>query len=226
MPLEWLTNYEHFHQNSEPIQTTEATFERRQNGQVKLSFQTPETKPVSDIPRLSYTAMITAVQTGHEKKLPIHGFSSEGYPDKINGHFLWDVLEAHMYNPDYPCLDDTDVDDELKVMRRKKKKKTKPSHSKTSYKSFPPQSPPDPKPHVHPIRSCLMFSSQSYEESFPKLEKQADTQTRVISKPFVQSPVTASGQPEEPKQYEAALNWQTKNANAQNQTLQQLGQVN
>ena len=70
-----------------------------------------------------------------------------------------------------------------------------------------------------------MFSSQSYEESFPSLEKQTDTQTRVISKPFVQSPVTASGQPEEPKQYEAALNWQTKNANAQNQTLQQLGQV-
>ena len=37
------------------------------------------------------------------------------------------------------------------------------------------------------------------------------------------SPVTASGQPEEPKQYEAVLNWQTKNASAQNQTLQQLG---
>ena len=90
MPLEWLTNYEHFHQNSEPVQTTEATFDRRPNGQVKLSFQTPNTKPVSDNPQLSYTAMITAVQTGQEKKLPIHGFSSEGYPvypDKINGPF-------------------------------------------------------------------------------------------------------------------------------------------
>ena len=32
MPLEWLTNYEQFHQNSEPVQTTEATFERQQNG--------------------------------------------------------------------------------------------------------------------------------------------------------------------------------------------------
>ena len=38
MPLEWLTNYKHFHQNSKLVQTTEATFERRQNGQVKLSF--------------------------------------------------------------------------------------------------------------------------------------------------------------------------------------------
>ncbi|KAH9734692.1 hypothetical protein KPL71_017458 [Citrus sinensis] len=221
MPLEWLTNYEHFHQNSEPVQTTEATFERRQNGQVKLSFQMPETKPVSDTSQLSYTAMITAVQIGQEKKLSIHGFSSEGYsvyPDKINGHFLWDVSEAHMCNLACPCLDDTDVDDELEVMRRKKKKKKKPS----SCNYFPPQPPPDPKPPVHPIRSCLMFSSQSYEESFPPLEKQTDTQTRVISKHFVQSLATASGQPEEPKQYEAVLNWQTKNANAQNQTLQQL----
>ena len=67
-----------------------------------------------------------------------------------------------------------------------------------------------------------MFSSHSYEESFPPLEKQTDTQTRVTS-PFVQSPVTASGQPEERRQYEAVLNWQTKNANAQNHTLQQLG---
>ena len=68
-----------------------------------------------------------------------------------------------------------------------------------------------------------MFSSQSYEELFPPLEKQTDTQTRVISKPFVQSPVTAYRQPEEPKQYKVVLNWQTKNANAQNQSLQQLG---
>ncbi|KAH9716980.1 hypothetical protein KPL71_021656 [Citrus sinensis] len=143
MPLEWLTNYEHFHQNSEPVQTMEATFERRQNGQ--------------------------------EKNLPIHGFSSEGYPvypDKINGHFLWDVPEAHMCNLDCPCLDDTDVDEELEIMRRKKKKKIKPSY---------PQPPPDPKPPVQQIRSCLMFSSQT------------------------------------------VLNWQTKNASAQNQTLHQLG---
>ncbi|KAH9752091.1 hypothetical protein KPL71_014557 [Citrus sinensis] len=196
MPLEWLTNYEHFHQNSEPVQTTEATFERQQNGQVKLSFQTPETKHVSATSQLSYTAMITAVQTGQEKKLLIHGFSSEEYPvypDNINGHFLWDVPEALMCNPDCPCLDDTDVDDELDVMRRKKKKKKKSSHPKPSCKSFPPQRPPDPKPPVHLIRSCLMFSSQSYEESFPPLEKQTDTQTRVISKPFVQSQLRPLG---------------------------------
>ena len=77
-----------------------ATFDRRPNGQVKLSFQTPDTKPVPNSPQLSYTAMITAVQTSQEKKLPIHGFSSEGYPvypDKINGHF--NCLRLESFNP-------------------------------------------------------------------------------------------------------------------------------
>ena len=95
--------------------------------------------------------MITTVQTGQEKKLPIHGFSSDGYPvypNKINGHFIWDFPKAHMCNPDCPCLDDADVDDELEVMQRKKKKKKKPSHLKTSCHSFPLQPPPDPKPLV------------------------------------------------------------------------------
>ncbi|KAH9792620.1 hypothetical protein KPL71_004198 [Citrus sinensis] len=99
MPLEWLTNYEQFHQNSEPVQTSQAIFERRSDGQVKMSFQTPD-KPSPDPPRFSYTAMITAVSTGQEPNPPIYGFSSEGYPvypDKVNGHFLWDVPEAHMF---------------------------------------------------------------------------------------------------------------------------------
>ena len=121
-----------------------------------------------------------------------------------------------MCNPDCPCL-------ELEVMWRKKKKKKKASYPPSSCKSFAPQPPPNPKPPVQPIISCLMFSSQSYEESFPPLDKQTDTQTRVTSKPFIQSPVTAFEQPEEPRQYEAVLNWQTKNASAQNHTLQQLG---
>ncbi|KAH9680155.1 hypothetical protein KPL71_026443 [Citrus sinensis] len=103
MPLEWLTNYEQFHQNSEPVQTSQVVFERRPDRQVKLSFQSPD-KPNPESPRLSYTAMITAVSTKQESNLPIYGFSSEGYrvyPDKVNSHFLWDVPEAHM-SPSVP----------------------------------------------------------------------------------------------------------------------------
>ena len=128
MPLEWLTNYEQFHQNLEPVQTSQAVFERRTDGQIKLSFQTPD-KPSLDPPRLSYIAMITAVSTGQETNLPIYGFSSKGYPvypDKVNSHFLWDVPEAHMCNLDCPCLDDTDDDEDFEIMRRRRIKKKSP----------------------------------------------------------------------------------------------------
>ena len=123
MPLEWLSNYEQFHQNSELIQTYEAIFERRSDGQVKMSFQTPGQSSDPEAPQLSYTAMIKAVNMGQEENLPLYGFSSEGYPvypDKVNGHFLWDVLEAHMCNPDCPCLEDPyDDDEDFEIMRRR-----------------------------------------------------------------------------------------------------------
>ena len=241
MPLEWLTNYEQFHQNSEPVQTSQAVFERRTDGQVKLSFQTPD-KPNPDPPRLSYTAMITAVSTGQESNLPIYGFSSEGYPvypDKANGHFLWDVPEAHMCNLDCPCLDDIYDDEDFEIMRQRRRRKKKPSTPKTPcrpYSSGPPddlesdqplpiykkalrqlqrESSFKPVPAQPKIKSCLMFSSssQSYQESFPPLERHTDPQTKVVSQPYVESP----------KQYEAVLNWQTQNANAHNQALHHLG---
>ena len=34
MPLEWISNYEQFHNNTAPIQTSESMFERRQDGTV------------------------------------------------------------------------------------------------------------------------------------------------------------------------------------------------
>ena len=67
-------------------------------------------------------------------------------------------------------------------------------------------------------------SSQSYQQSFPPLERHTDPQTKVVSQPYVQSPITTSGAPEAPKQYEAVLNWQTQNASAQNQALHHLGE--
>ena len=58
-----------------------------------------------------------------EENLPLYGFSSEGYPvypNKVNGHFLWDVPEAHMCNPDCPCLEDPyDDDEDFEIMRRR-----------------------------------------------------------------------------------------------------------
>ena len=102
MPLEWLSNYEKFHQNSQPVQTSDAHFEKRADGMVKLIFQsssTSQTPPIVSHPpskqstprnSFSYSSIITAVSTAQEN-LPIHGFASDGYliyPDKINGHFF------------------------------------------------------------------------------------------------------------------------------------------
>ena len=64
------------------------------------------------------------------------------------------------------------------------------------------------------VQTCMMFSSSSYHEQFPSLEKQIDPQTKVTTKPFIRSPVTPNGQMEEPKPFEAVLNWQTQNARA------------
>ena len=149
--------------------------------------------------------------------------------------------------------DPYDDDEDFEIMRRRRRRKKKPSHPKTPCRSYSPEPPNDPSsnqplpiykkalkwiekentkaipqeptPSPPKLRSCLMFSSssQSYQESFPPLEKQTDTQTKVVSQPFVQSPITSSGQPEALKQYEAVLNWQTQNTNAQNQALHNLG---
>ena len=112
MPLEWLSNYEKFHQNSQLVQTFDALFEKRADGTVMMTFQPPneQTPPRASF---SYSSMITDVPTKYED-IPIHGFASDGYsiyPDKINGHFLWDVPGSHMCDPGCPCLEEEDDDD-------------------------------------------------------------------------------------------------------------------
>ena len=78
--------------------------------------------------------------------------------------------------------------------------------------------------HSSPIQSYMMFSSSSYQEQFPPLEKQTNPQIKVTTKPFVHSPVTPNGQLEELKPFEAVLNWQTQNARAQNSAFKSLNE--
>ena len=104
MPLEWLSNYEKFHQNSQPVQTSDPLFKKRADGMVRMTFQPPIKQTP---PRVSffYSSMITDVPTAQEN-IPIHGFASNEYPiypNKINGHFLWDVPGFHMCDPDCLC---------------------------------------------------------------------------------------------------------------------------
>ncbi|KAH9734768.1 hypothetical protein KPL71_017493 [Citrus sinensis] len=54
MPLEWISNYEQFHNNTAPIQTSKSMFERRQDGTVRMTFKPPPSAP-QEPPRLSFT---------------------------------------------------------------------------------------------------------------------------------------------------------------------------
>ncbi|KAH9734777.1 hypothetical protein KPL71_017500 [Citrus sinensis] len=121
--------------------------------------------------------------------------------------------------PKTPCRpyssgppDDPELDQPLPFYKKVLKQIEKESSSK-------------PVPTQPKIKSCLMFSSstQSYQESFLPLERHTDPQTKVLSQPYVQSPITTLGQPEAPKQYEAVLNSQTQNPSTQNQALHHLG---
>ena len=68
----------------------------------------------------------------------------------------------------------------------------------------------------------MMFfpsTSTEYQAHFPPLEKQIDQQKSFVSKPFVPSTITPAGHLEEPRSFEAVLNWQTQNVVAQNQAI-------
>ncbi|KAH9762887.1 hypothetical protein KPL70_000974 [Citrus sinensis] len=219
MPLEWISNYEQFHNNTAPIQTSESMFERRQDGTVRMTFQPPPSAP-QEPHRLSFTysSMITAVQTAQED-LPITGFTFAGYPicpAKHSGHFLWDAPGSGICALNCPCWDDWEEDDDYATTRKKKPKKKKPPIAKHC-KSEIPSRISNPTPPL----ACMMFSSTSsdYSSSFPPLDTHIDSQRNVVSKPFISSPITSSGHLEPLKPFESILNWQTQNARAQNDTL-------
>ncbi|KAH9763381.1 hypothetical protein KPL70_001149 [Citrus sinensis] len=200
MPLEWISNYEQFHNNTAPIQTSESMFERRQDGTIRMTFKPPPSAP-QEPPRLSFTysSMITAVQIAQED-LPITGFNSEGYPvypAKQNGHFLWDAPGSGMCDPNCPCWDDWDEDDDYATTRKKKPKKKKPP---VSCHHFEPKSPKDPPPPPAPLP---IYKAE----------------LRWIAKHCKPEKLTPTGHLEPPKPFESVLNWQTQNARAQNDTL-------
>ncbi|KAH9686205.1 hypothetical protein KPL70_014286 [Citrus sinensis] len=193
MPPEWLSNYEKFHQNSQPVQTTDAHLQKRADGTVKLTFQSPSTShPPSEqsTPRnsFSYSFMITAVFTAQED-LPIHEFASYGYPiypDKINGNFLWDVPGSHMCDPDCPYLEDEEEDDDFNRRpkhRKKKNHKLDPCHKK-------PPLPPDDSDKENSSSQTEEISTD--EESFTS---DSEKEFVDVSKLFMAQPSTRSNDP-------------------------------
>ncbi|KAH9657970.1 hypothetical protein KPL70_023296 [Citrus sinensis] len=170
MPLEWISNYEQFHNNTAPIQTSESMFERRQDGTVRMTFKPPPSAP-QEPPRLSFTysSMITAVQTAQED-LPITGFNSQGYPvypAKHNGHFLWDAPGSGMCDPNCPCWDDWEEDDDYATTRKKKPKKKKPPVPCHHCDPKPPSDPPPPPAPLPIYRKELTWIAKHCKSEIP-----------------------------------------------------------
>ncbi|KAH9780580.1 hypothetical protein KPL71_008133 [Citrus sinensis] len=170
MPLEWISNYEQFHNNTAPIQTSESMFERRQDGTIRMTFKPPPSAP-QEPPRLSFTysSMITAVQTAQED-LPITGFNYEGYPvypTKHNGHFLWDAPGSGMCDPNCPCWDDWEEDDDYATTRKKKPKKKKPSVPCHHCDPKPPSDPPPPPAPLPIYRKELKWIAKHCKSEIP-----------------------------------------------------------
>ncbi|KAH9752137.1 hypothetical protein KPL71_014580 [Citrus sinensis] len=170
MPLEWISNYEQFHNNTAPIQTSESMFERRQDGTVRMTFKPPPSAPQGP-PRLSFTysSMITAVQTAQED-LPITGFNSEGYPvypAKHNGHFLWDAPGSGMCDPNCPCWDDWEEDDDYATTRKKKPKRKKPPVPCHHCNPKPPSGPPPPPAPLPVYRKELKWIAKHCNSEIP-----------------------------------------------------------
>ena len=137
MPIKWLSNYEQFHQNSQHVQTSEASYEKRPDGTVRMTFKPPTEHAL----RLSfsYSSMIIVVSTNQED-IPISAFQIDGYPiypAKLNSHFLWDTSKAHMCDHGCSCLDNYDSDDDYLIRQRRKKKK-KHVFSNTPCHTYPP----------------------------------------------------------------------------------------
>ena len=176
MPLEWLSNYEKFHQNSQLVQTTDAHFEKRADGTVKLTFQSPSTSqtPIVSHPpfeqstpknSFSYSSMITAVSTAQEK-LPIHEFASDGYLiylDKINGNFLWDVPGSQMCDVDCLCLEEEDDNDDFNRRPRWHKKKSHKLDPCYKKPHFLPDDPDNVAP-LHLYRKGLSLIQNEYKQ--------------------------------------------------------------
>ena len=188
MPLEWLSNYEQFHQNSKPIHTSESLFQKNPDGTVRLTFKPPPSSS-SEPPRLSFTysSMITSVHTEQENLL-ISTFTAQGSPiylAKLNGHFLWDVPAFGNYDAGCPCWDEIEENDEPQRRKRKSKKIIYPA-CKYHVAHLEDPHEPDFQAPLPIYHKCLAWI-QNHERTFLNCRTQSSCKTPDESPLLIQS---------------------------------------
>ncbi|KAH9734686.1 hypothetical protein KPL71_017453 [Citrus sinensis] len=192
MPLEWISNYEQFYNNTAPIQTSETKHNGHFLWDAPGSGMCDPNCPCWDDWEEDDDYATTRKKKPKKKKL---------------------LVRCHHCDPKPPS-DPPLLPAPLPIYRKELKWIAK--HCKSEIPSPLPHS----TPIVQPL-ACMMFSSTSsdYSSSFPPLEPHTDSQRNVVSKPFIPLPITSTDQLEPPKPFESVLNWQTQNARAQNDTL-------
>ncbi|KAH9792603.1 hypothetical protein KPL71_004191 [Citrus sinensis] len=189
------------------IDQTHAFRMKNSDGTIRLTFKPPPSSS-SEPPGLyfTYSSMITYVHTEQEN-LPIQTFNDQGfpiYPAKLHGHFLWDVPASGNCDACCPYWEDIEEDDDEPKRRKRKSKKI--IYPACKYHAGHLEEPPELD-----SQTPLPIYHKKYQAQFPPLEKQIDQQKSFISEPFGPSAVTPAGHLEEPRSFEAILNWQTQN---------------
>ncbi|KAH1197279.1 polyprotein [Glycine max] len=251
-PLQWVIGYEKLRENTKPFSTSQATFRRSIDGLVTTTFKKSDEASSSNSSEVFHSLMIKP-KVEEDSRMPIFAVKADGrviYSDKVNGHFIWDVA-PEMCDSDCSYDDhdgDTDDEDEgeggWKPEPRPYKRSPPPQRRSdpkngpwTGIKKKYPEDPfwkekrmaeilgwnhPSLKIPEAPI-PCMMFSSTSYDQKFPSLDKKTDPVTKVSTKPYIiPTEVGPEGKLKSPSQVEEVLNWQTNNARAQNLLLKKI----
>ncbi|KAH9680080.1 hypothetical protein KPL71_026410 [Citrus sinensis] len=194
MPLEWISNYEQFHNNTAPIQTSDSQ----------------EDLPITGFNSEGYP-VYPAKHNGHFLwDAPGSGMCDPNCPcwddwEEDDDYATTRKKKPKKKKPFVPChhcdpkppSDPPPPPAPLPIYRKELKWIAK--HCKSEI----PSPLPNPTPIVQPL-ACMMFSSTSsdYSSSFPSLEPHIDPQRNVVSKPFIPSPITSTGHLEPPKPFD------------------------
>ncbi|KAH9716976.1 hypothetical protein KPL71_021655 [Citrus sinensis] len=180
MPLEWITTYEHFHQNTTPVQTSEPMYEKRPDGSVRLQFKPPPSAP-AEPPRLSFTCSMVQPVDIIPEDVPGSGRCDSGCPcNDDEDDYSSRPKKKNIIYPACKLYLPEDDDDEpdyppplplynkgLQWIQKHQPRSCKPVRSSVGLLPTPPMVP------------CMMFSSASasasdYSSEYPPLEKHSD----------------------------------------------------
>ncbi|KAL2327566.1 hypothetical protein Fmac_020993 [Flemingia macrophylla] len=88
IPLEWISNYETFKAQTQPVIVDDPVYKRQSDGKIKAIYRRKDEPSSSNSP--VFTTMMISLGD-KEKRIPVYAFKADSksiYSDKINGHFM------------------------------------------------------------------------------------------------------------------------------------------